>query len=380
MKVGLGLGASTGKPRAQRVAAGAPFPEAIHQEVATAVELLASRLDADAPARFRPAASAMADLIRRNGKRVRPSLCLLGYEAADGPRLTRDGVTTFAAGLELLHAFLLVHDDIADRADSRRGGPAVHVALRPRVGALPEDERQRLGEQLALVGGDWLYTRALTTMLEAPVAPDARARALARVLDVCRATAEGQYADIELSARPLTTVSTDEVVEIYRLKTGRYTFEAPLVSGAMLAGASEAICAALTDCARHLGIAFQIQDDLFGIFASECETGKPSLADLREAKKTWLLLTACESAPGTERRWLEELLARRAATVADLSRVRGLVIESGAFNRAVQEIERRCEAARAALAVTRARSVAMALDPLINWIEARVTPRLQEAA
>jgi geranylgeranyl diphosphate synthase type I len=289
-------------------------------------------------------------------------------------------VARFAAGLELLHAFLLVHDDVADRADSRRGGPSVHVALRPRSGTLPEDERQRLGEQLAIVGGDWLYTRALSAMLEAPVSPEVRTRALARVLDVCRATAEGQYADLELSAHPLTSVSPDEVLEIYGLKTGRYTFEAPLVSGALLAGASEATCAALSECALHLGIAFQIQDDVFGIFASETETGKPCLADLREAKKTWLLLAAFDAAPAGERRWLEELLARRNATVSDLTRVRCAVIESGAFNRAVREIVGRCEAARSALTGARSRSVATALAPLINWIEDRISPRLQEAA
>jgi geranylgeranyl pyrophosphate synthase len=104
---------------------------------------------------------------------VRPYLCVLGHElVSDVPR---DGVATFAAALELLHAFLLVHDDIVDRATTRRGEAALHVVLRPEPSrSLSEAERQRLGADLALVAGDWLYTAALEAMLDADLDPAAR--------------------------------------------------------------------------------------------------------------------------------------------------------------------------------------------------------------
>ena len=282
----------------------------------------------------RPSPSAQAsvllsDYVRRPGKRVRPYLCALGNELSGGER--SEAVDRFAAALEVLHAFLLVHDDIIDRASTRRGAKALHVLLRPEPSrSLPEAERQRIGADLAVVAGDWLYTAAMEAMLSSGLAPVPTLAALREVLSICRDTAEGQFDDVAHGAEPIAGVKPEAMLEVCRRKTARYTFEAPLVAGALLAGADTQTIAALRRYSDAIGIAFQLEDDLLGLFASEEETGKPALADLREGKKTWTLLTAYQAASELERAWLEELFVRKDATGRDLVRVRSIVRRTGA--------------------------------------------------
>ena len=335
--------------------------------VESALDGLAAGLVTPASGPSADAARALAAYVRRPGKRVRPYLCVLGHElASDTPR---DGVATFAAALELLHAFLLVHDDIVDRATTRRGEAALHVVLRPEPSrSLSEAERQRLGADLALVAGDWLYTAALEAMLDADLDPSARHLALREVLAVCRDTARGQYDDVAFAARPLFRVTPDEVLSVYRRKTARYTFEAPLVAGALLGGASASVVESLRSFSDAAGVAFQLVDDLLALFADDDETGKPGLADLREAKKTWPLLTAFEGATALERAWLEELFIRRDAGERDLVRVRSLIRRTGAREAALGEVRRLCDEAQAALASLSSGPGIAELTAIVDWL------------
>ncbi len=354
----------------------------LREEADAAVSNLVNVLRREAPLEFSSTVEAITALLLRQSKRIRPCLCLLAHDAAGGARLeSRMGAREFAASLELLHVFMLIHDDIADRTETRRGGPALHVMLRPAILTASREERVRLGEQLAVVAGDWLYTRALRSMLEAPgLDPRFRSKAVLLVLEICGATAEGQSSDIALSARSFPEVTSAQVLAMYCQKTGRYTFEAPLLAGALLAGASEAACDALRACANHLGVAFQLEDDLLGLFASQQETGKPALSDLAEGKKTWLLLQTRERGGARDRQWIDRLLCSRHATAADLDRVRELVRGTGTLRLTTEEVRRRCAAARFALDRPAAAPWREPLAPLISWIEGRVDMSLREAA
>jgi geranylgeranyl diphosphate synthase type I len=264
---------------------------------------------------------------------------------------------------------MLVHDDIVDRATTRRGEPSLHVLLRPEPSrSQAEVERQRVGADLALVAGDWLYTAALEAMLRADVDAAARHRALGEVLAVCRDTARGQYDDVAFASLPLGRVTPDEVLSVYRRKTARYTFEAPLVTGALLGGADAGVVDALRSFADSAGIAFQLVDDLLALLADDGETGKPGLSDLREAKKTWPLLTAFASCSPLERAWLEELFVRRDAGERDLMRVRAIVGRTGAREAALAEVRRHCEAAQVSLALLPRGACAEELAALVGWL------------
>jgi geranylgeranyl diphosphate synthase type I len=365
-----------------RESARGPLKTSLRAEAEQAVTTLVAALQREAAPEYRATVAAIADLVLRPAKRLRPYLCLLAYAAgggADGE--VRQGVGTFAASLELLHAFLLIHDDIADRAEIRRGGPSLHVLLQPANTLIPREERRRIGEQLAVVAGDWLYTRAVQGMLEAPgLDPSRRSRAALSVLDICSSTAEGQASDIAFTTRSFPEVTPAQILELYRRKTGRYTFEAPLVAGALLAGASESACEALRLCSHQLGVAFQLQDDLLSLFESEQETGKPALADLVEGKKTWLLLQARERMEVRDRLWLDLLTNRRHATEGDLARVRELIRATGTIRLADEEVWCRCVAARKALEVPEVAPWRESLEPIISWIEGRSGAGAREAA
>ena len=332
---------------------------------------LAERIVCDGGSPSANASRLLAAYVRRPGKRVRPYLCALGYELVSGGQRS-PGVELFASGLELLHAFLLVHDDIIDRAVTRRGEPSLHVLLRPAPSpSLPESERQRVGSDLGMVAGDWLYTAALEAMLQAPLPADRKLAALSEVLGSCRETARGQFDDVAFGARPLSQVSPADVCEVYRQKTALYTFEAPLVAGALLGGASRATVEALRRYSEGAGIAYQLLDDLLGLFASEEELGKPPLADLREGKKTWPLLYAYARATPLEQVWLAELFVRGDASLADLQRVGTMVRRTGALEAALSLVGRLCDDASGALEALPVSAHRDELQAVLRWLQRR---------
>lgn len=251
------------------------------------------------------------ELALRPAKRLRPKLLQLGYELVSGQTPPAE-LSRFAAGLELLHTFMLIHDDVADRSPLRRGGPALHTTLRA----------HGPGEDLAVVAGDHLFARALELMLSTQVA--GAARATQYYLGICRHTAVGQYLDLSLASRPLSAVSPLEAIRVADLKTAKYSFGAPLACGAMLAGASEREASSLERMGRFAGLAFQFRDDLNGIFGETEAEGKPGEGDLLGAKKTFPLIVAWRRASRTERELLNRL--GPALTREECARVKEIVL------------------------------------------------------
>ncbi|MEU6709709.1 polyprenyl synthetase family protein [Streptomyces wuyuanensis] len=243
--------------------------------------------------------SPLREFIEAGGKRIRPVLALAGWHAAAGTEPTR-AARHLAAALELFHAFALIHDDVMDRSATRRGHPTVHraqaAACAPLPGSSPGRQKaiaDRFGENaailigdLALVWADELFHRGHPT-----------AEQLARMnplLQVMRSELVlGQYLDLAAAA---SDPDVETALTVLRYKTAKYTIERPLQLGAVLASAAPGLLDALSAYAVPLGEAFQLRDDLLGVFGDPRETGKPVLDDLREGKATVLVALALQRA------------------------------------------------------------------------------------
>lgn len=243
---------------------------------------------------WRGAQQTVREFVLRPAKRVRPTLLTLGWLMArpqDAHIEPPEALLDFGMGLELLHAFMLVHDDVADRSPMRRGGPSLHCSL----------GGGKLGDDLAVIAGDHLYARAVELMLGSSVS------ATRHMLEVCRHTAAGQHLDLVLAHTPLPAVTLFRTLKVADLKTAQYGFVAPLACGAMLAGGSPALIETLKRVGRHAGLAYQLRDDLLGLLGDDATTGKPGGADFIEGKRTFPVIAAWTRADAQGREEIEAL-------------------------------------------------------------------------
>lgn len=278
--------------------------------------------------------AAVQELALRGGKRMRAALVAAGF----GSRSWVGVCEPAMMAVELLQTYLLVHDDWMDDDPVRRGGPSVHVILREKLGT------KSLGDAAAILAGDLAsgYAQAVLLETELPAEHVLRAaRAFARTqVDVVT----GQLAEMRGALRtgPLPSVET-----IHALKTASYTVTGPLLLGAALAGADDARCAELERFGRPLGIAFQLRDDLLGVFGDPTATGKPVWNDIRQGKRTTLVTELRGDARA------EVVLARAFgkldATHAELEAVVRVMEESGAKARVEARIRELCDEARRVL-------------------------------
>jgi len=261
--------------------------------------------------------SALAALTRRGGKRLRPVVLYAGYRAAGG---TEDVTPTLdaCASLELLQTYLLIQDDWMDGDDERRGGPAVHAALRK------AHRDAALGERLAILAADLAAGFAFELIARAPFASERLQEAL-RVY--------GRMHFEVVCGQQLDLCKHEDVALTHQLKTGSYTVRGPLALGALLAGGSAQQLSALERFGAPVGVAFQLRDDLLGTFGDKAAVGKPVGADLRAGKRTALIAEAYAILPAHERETLERVLGRADASQADVAAAATLLERCGARRR-----------------------------------------------
>ncbi|MDD5044697.1 MAG: polyprenyl synthetase family protein [Candidatus Omnitrophica bacterium] len=276
------------------------------------------------------------DFIRAPGKRVRPLLFCIGYLGF--ARKTAKGLYQSAVSIELLHDFMLIHDDIIDKSALRRGKPSMHTRLNTYLTRYKGVKFS--GEDLSIVIGDVIYAMALHAFLS--IKEDARRKemALKKLIEAAFYTGSGEFIELLLGAKSLEKVKKEDVYKIYDLKTANYTFASPLVIGATLAGAGKKDVALLAEYGKYLGRAFQIKDDIQGIFEEEHQTGKSNLADLKEAKKTILIWQAFRNADSKDRRAIKGIFMKKIVKRTDLIKIRGIISRSGAFEFAKKEIRK----------------------------------------
>lgn len=290
----------------------------------------------------------LSEFVLAPGKRIRPLLCVLGWHAASGGDGCGDGEDSLwrmAASLEVFHAFALIHDDIIDNSPTRRGRPSAHRAFAARHRARPDADA--FGVHAAILLGDLALACSDALMNSAGLSTRQRQTVLP-LLDAMRAEVLlGQHLDLLATGRP--TGDVDEAMAIARLKTAKYTIERPLHLGAALAGADRDLLALCSAYALPLGEAFQLRDDLLGVFGDPDLTGKPVLEDLRSGKATVLMALATRRAAPEQRRTLDALVGRADLGEEDATRIRRVLEHTGARDTVESMITERFERALAAL-------------------------------
>ena len=275
----------------------------------------------------------------RGGKRLRASFCEAGFRAVRDPAEGAESAALLraATALELLHASALVHDDLMDASDTRRGRPSVHRAFekRHREAGWRGDPEQ-YGAAAAVLLGDlllsWADERLRTCGLPAPVV-----LAALRLFDTTRSeVVAGQFLDVSVQARGDADV--EQAMTVVRYKSAKYSVERPLQVGAALAGGTAPTLAALSAYGVPVGEAFQLRDDLLGVFGDPQVTGKPAGDDLSEGKRTVLVALALQGSSAADARLLDEALGRPLDT-GEVIELQQVIERSGA----VAEVERRIE-------------------------------------
>jgi geranylgeranyl diphosphate synthase type I len=280
-------------------------------------------------------ADCLIDLVRRGGKRLRPAFLWWGWRAGGGTpgHADADSVLHAAAALELIQACALVHDDLMDDSPLRRGAPAAHVALarRHRAGGLGGDA-DAFGASAALLTGDLALVWAEDLWDAASPSEEARRRARPVWRAMRTEMVAGQYLD--LYGQAADTPSPSSSLRVAHLKSGLYTVERPLHLGTALAGADPRTTSALRRAGRCAGVAFQLRDDLLGVFGDPARTGKPAGDDVRQGKPTYLMAVGLRLARVRGRRAVRELLdhalGNPVLTEEELGRVRAALTEVGA--------------------------------------------------
>ncbi len=265
---------------------------------------------------------ASSHLIIAGGKRLRPlvlGLVAKGYGV--DPLIS----SIAGASIEILHNFTLVHDDIMDRDEFRRGIPTTHRVY---------------GEEMAILAGDLLFAKSYEAMLnlaDVGVRPENVLKIMGILNWASITVAEGQALDMVLSST--ADASEEQYLEMIYKKTSAL-FMASAMIGAILGNADSEDLESIRECFRNAGIAFQIRDDLIGLKGDPSITGKPVLSDIREGKRTIMVIHALRSLPENRRKLLLRVLGNREASREDLERARELIIESGGVEYAEELIKK----------------------------------------
>lgn len=269
-------------------------------------------------------------LLDAGGKRLRPAFVYWGHRAAGAAH--DDEVLLPAGAVELLHTFALLHDDVMDRSAVRRGRPAAHVGLSsvPAAGGTPE-AASWFGASAAILAGDLTFVWADRLFDRARFSTWAKDRAREEFTVLREEVIAGQYLDLRLPAQ--RGAQEQSAMRVALLKSARYTVTRPLLLGAALAGeaADSSVRAALQTYGDAVGTAFQMRDDVLGLFGDSELTGKGALDDLREGKRTVLVLRALRLADAAGRRLVERHLGDPDLDEGDAERVREVVAGSGAL-------------------------------------------------
>jgi geranylgeranyl pyrophosphate synthase len=287
----------------------------------------------------------IARLVHAGGKKLRPKMTLMAYQAFGGTDTEK--VLPIAAAQELLHVGLLIHDDIIDRDTIRYGVDNIDGGYRKLYETLVGEmgERTHYAQSAAMLAGDLLLTGAQQLMLESNIEPE-------RIIEVQKILGTGifeviggELIDTESAFREAGTISAETVA---RYKTASYSFITPLLIGAVLAGASNEDQARIREFAEAVGVAFQLRDDLIGVFGDEAVTGKSTTGDIREGKRSLLIEQFYLSADGQQKIEFEQHFGKSDITPERVERVRQLLIDSGArqnVETAISELEIKAHAA-----------------------------------
>ncbi|MDQ1283721.1 MAG: hypothetical protein QG620_69 [Patescibacteria group bacterium] len=270
----------------------------------------------------------IADFTLASGKRIRPALVYYGYLGAGG----KDGKEILEAsmGIELIHSFLLIHDDIIDRDATRHGISTLHETYK-KIGCriAPGKNAEHFGNSMAMIAGDMAAAMANEIIFNAKFSPEILICALDKLQDIVYVTIPGEMLDVILEIKG--RASEKEILRMYEGKTSRYTFEGPLHLGAILAGADKKMLEGFSRYSLPLGKAFQIRDDILGVFGDEKKLGKPVGSDIIEGKQTLLVIKSLEKGNKEQKKIIKDLLGKKNLTKRELENFRNVIRETGSL-------------------------------------------------
>lgn len=276
----------------------------------------------------------ISEFISRKGKRIRPVLFVIGYLGY--AQRSAAGLYRSALSLELLHDFMLVHDDIIDKSITRRGRPSMHTMLNNFLRG--KKDLKFSGEDLTIVIGDIMFALALDAFLAVKEDMQRKETTLKKLIEAAMYTGSGEFIELLYGLKDIDKITRNDIYKIYDYKTANYTFSSPLVMGATLAGAKAKELNRISHYGIYLGRAFQIKDDILGLFSTEKETGKSNLADIHESKKTILIWHAAHHSSPRDKLTIKQIFKKKSADKNDLLKIRRIVSNSGALNYAKNQV------------------------------------------
>jgi geranylgeranyl diphosphate synthase type I len=326
-----------------------------NQAICTLVEqtlasFLGNKVAGEGDPGLKKAFTYLQDFTLRGGKRMRPLFCYWGWRSAAGPDPVDSEIIPVAAAVELFHVAALIHDDIVDQSDLRRGRSTMHRDLeQEHHDAQWQGDSGQFGLSAALLAGDasLVWSEELFhDSWRASRSPEAMSLFSRLRTDAVR----GEYLDIFGEARG---GSVSDALEVIRYKTARYTVRDPLELGASIAGAADSLIAVLRDFGLLIGEGYQLRDDLFGFFGDPSMTGKSNLDDIRQGKLTVLITVARELADRTQAERIEKLYGASWAGPAEVAELQEVVVSTGAREAIEQMISGRRQQALEVLEAAR---------------------------
>lgn len=273
-----------------------------------------------------PVASALGEFINDGGKRFRPLFAYLGYLA--GGNGARHEILRACTALELVHVCALIHDDVMDGSDTRRNKPAIHRNFESMHKKQKlRGDAEKFGHAAAILLGDLALVWADRMLHESGITDSEFILCQEIFCEMRDELMAGQYLDVLEGALASTSVSRS--MKVARFKSGKYSIERPLHFGAALADRSD-LFSTFSNYGLPLGEAFQLRDDLLGVFGDPSITGKPSGDDLREGKRTVLVALTMEKLNAVQREKLDQALGNQSLSSHEISELQSMIIESGA--------------------------------------------------
>lgn len=272
----------------------------------------------------------LEDYTMRGGKRVRPALIIAGYLGVGGKEIER--VVPASLSIEALQSYLLIHDDIMDEDDLRRGGDTLHrMYEKYHKDKFSTGRPEKFGENMGIIVGDIANSFAVAQILKSDFDDETKVRTLEKFEKIHRHTGYGQVLDVTFNEKDVEEVTEKDVLTVHHLKTAQYTIAGPLELGATLGHGSERQMEILREYGEKTGKAFQVYDDMLGLYGDEEKLGKPIGSDLQEGKKTLLVAKALENGDEEQRRKIKETLGKKDLTEKEVKEVREIVRETGSY-------------------------------------------------
>lgn len=304
------------------------YKERIDTRIKEYIPLLSEQIDNEFGLYPEEAFKPFASYMSRGGKRIRGSLTMLSYEMYGGKDMKM--ITNAAMAIEMLQSYLLMMDDIQDRSDTRRGGPAAHIMLRDyHKNHFSKGDPYHFGVSIAMNSYNIGCHAALGVITSLDVEPSIVIKALNNIHKCYIITSHGQTMDI--FGEVTDGFDEEDINNVLLWKTAYYTFLNPLQFGAILAGANERDLSFIYEYSIPAGKAFQITDDILGTFGNEFESGKSPMDDIRDGKKTILITKALEMSNESQAKLLNNSLGKSSLTMDELRDCQRIIEETGAL-------------------------------------------------